>query len=112
MISDYRFGKIVIDGVTYTQDVIIYPNKVDSNWWRSQGHLLQESDLLEVLNEIPECLVIGTGAYGLMKVQEELIKKLESNGIKVIVGSTTEVSRQYNELNQMYKVIAALHLTC
>ncbi|MCK4307988.1 hypothetical protein KAW50_07180 [candidate division WOR-3 bacterium] len=112
MISDYRFGQIVIDGITYTQDVIIYPNRVDSNWWRAQGHLLQESDLSEVLNETPECLVIGTGAYGLMKIPSHLIKELTADNIKVIAKPTAEACCQYNELNQKYKMIAVLHLTC
>ncbi len=112
MISDYKFGKIIIDGVTYTEDVIMYPHRVDSSWWRADGHLLQEGDILEVIKDAPDYLVIGTGAYGLMKVQKELIGKLGDEGIKVIVERTDEACRQYNELNQKYKVIAALHLTC
>jgi len=31
-ISDYRFGRIVIDGKTYTSDVIVYPDRVDPSW--------------------------------------------------------------------------------
>ena len=121
MISGYKFGQIVIDGTTYTQDVIIYPDRVNANWWRAQGHLLQENDLIEVLNETPDCLVIGTGADGLMKIADELISKLTTNGIKIVAKPTAEACSQYNNLNQSvsgllksekYKVIAALHLTC
>ncbi len=121
MISDYKFGQIVIDGATYTQDVVIYPDRVDASWWRAQGHLLQENDLTEVLNETPDCLVIGTGADGLMKIADELIEKLTIKGIKIVAKPTAEACNQYNKLNQpvsgllkaeKYKVIAALHLTC
>jgi len=40
MIESYKFGEILIDGVTYTSDVIIYPDSVDFKWWRKEGHLL------------------------------------------------------------------------
>ena len=32
MIESYKFGEIVIDGTTYTSDVIIYPDNVDDKW--------------------------------------------------------------------------------
>lgn len=33
-IEDYEFGRITIDGATYTSDVIIRPEGVDDSWWR------------------------------------------------------------------------------
>ncbi len=33
-ISDYSFGNITINGETYTKDVIIYPDRIFSLWWR------------------------------------------------------------------------------
>ena len=43
-IDSYSFGRIVINGKTYTSDVIIFPDKVDASWWRKEGHLLQLAD--------------------------------------------------------------------
>jgi hypothetical protein len=39
-IESYRFGEIVIDGRRYSNDVIIYPDRVDGKWWREEGHSL------------------------------------------------------------------------
>jgi len=49
-IDQYAFGKIVIDGKTYTSDVIIYPEKVDASWWRKEGHRLQPADLEKIVS--------------------------------------------------------------
>ena len=43
-IDSYQFGKIVIDGVTHTKDVILLPTKTIHNWWRTEGHFLDISD--------------------------------------------------------------------
>ena len=44
-IDSYQFGKIVVDGTSYTSDVIILGKTIVSNWWRKQGHLLSAEDL-------------------------------------------------------------------
>jgi len=53
MIEHYSFGKITIDGQTYTSDLIIYPGKIDTSWWRKEGHNLQVEDLKDVLIDSP-----------------------------------------------------------
>jgi hypothetical protein len=32
-IESYHFGEIVIDGRRYSSDVIIYPDRVEGQWW-------------------------------------------------------------------------------
>ncbi|MBI5043219.1 MAG: hypothetical protein HZC10_05190 [Nitrospirae bacterium] len=67
-ITHYSFGKIDIDGKTYTSDVIIYPDKVDASWWRKEGHYLQIEGMPDALkNEKPEIIIIGTGYYDAME---------------------------------------------
>ena len=113
-IEHYSFGTITINGKTYTSDVIIYPGRVDSSWWRKEGHKLQIVDLNDVINAKPEVLVVGIGYSGLMAVPEETISYLESKGIKVHVARTKEAVDLFNNLQKKKdKVsIAALHLTC
>lgn len=111
-IDYYSHGRIVIDKKTYTSDVIIYPKKVDSSWWRKEGHSLHIADLTDIVNAKPEILIIGTGSLGLMKVPEETITYLESKGIKVYVELTNKAVELFNELQNDKVVIAALHLTC
>lgn len=112
MIDSYSFGKITINGKTYTSDVIIYSDKVDDNWWRKRGHLLQKEDLKDVFKYEPGVLIVGTGRYGLMKVPDETKKFIESKGIELITEKTKEACKAYNELKGKKKVVAALHITC
>lgn len=112
MIDSYSFGKIKVDGKTYTSDVILYPDRVMDNWWRKNGHLLNKEDLEEVFESKPEVLIIGTGASGLMHIPDETKRFVESKGIEVIVEKTEDACRKYNELKDSRRVVAALHLTC
>ena len=110
MIEDYGFGRIVIDGKTYTSDVIIFPKKVVDNWWRKDGHNLSIEDLTAVIEFRPKTLVIGTGASGIMKVKDETREFLESNGIKIIVEKTKKACDILNSLGT--DAVGAFHLTC
>jgi hypothetical protein len=110
-IDEYTFGKIVIDGKPFMKDVIIFPDRVFSPWWRKEGHLLQMEDLAEVLREEPDILVIGRGHSGVMEVPGDLVDTLESRGIEVIVEKTTKAVDIFNGLESERK-IAAFHLTC
>lgn len=111
-ISHYSFGKIIIDGKTYTSDVIIYPDHVDSSWWREEGHHLQVADLTEVIATKPSALIIGTGYHGVMNVPGETIEFLKTKGIEVHIEKTAKAVELYNDLLQKRLIIAALHLTC
>jgi hypothetical protein len=111
-IEHYSFGKIIVDGRTYTSDVIIYPDRVDASWWRKAGHNLEAADLTEVINAKPRTLVLGTGATGLMKVPKETLSYLKSKGIEVYVERTEKAVQLYNKLQSDRVVIAAFHLTC
>lgn len=111
-ISSYSFGSITVRGKTYTSDVIIYPDRVDSSWWRKDGHNLAVEDLEDVLRERPSLLIVGTGASGVMRVPGETVRFLESRGIEVKAGRTAEAVELFNRAPGDRKVVAALHLTC
>lgn len=112
-VEEYRFGYIRIAGEEYTRDVIVYPDRVRPNWWRKEGHSLCLEDIREVLEFKPEVIVIGTGAYGVMRVPDEVVRELERRGIRVIVAPTSEAVRTFNELlRQGKRVVGCFHLTC
>ncbi len=111
-IDDYSFGRIVIDGKTYTSDVIIYPDKVDSSWWRKEGHHLHTEDLADVVSARPDIVGIGTGNLGVMRVPEETVAFLESRGIGVFVEKTGKAVGIFNGQQGGGQFIAALLLTC
>jgi hypothetical protein len=112
-IDSYEFGRIEIDGQTYTKDVIILPGSVRGGWWREEGHRLRVDDLSSVLKASPATLVVGQGAYGRMTVPKETIASLEEAGIETICAPTAQAVDIYNEHRRRGEnVAAALHLTC
>lgn len=112
LIASYDFGRIIIDGIQYTNDVIIFPDRVDDCWWRKRGHELCVDDVKEVVEVKPEILVVGTGYYGRMRILSETLEYLKSNDIETISKKTAEACETYNQLPKTKKVVAALHLTC
>ena len=111
-IETYRFGKIVIDGQPYSHDVLIYPDRVDGEWWREESHSVAPTDVWEVLQNPPEVLVIGQGNVGRMDVPAETRRQLQEAGIEVIAEPTGRACETYNLLREKRRVAAALHLTC
>ncbi|RME62688.1 MAG: hypothetical protein D6778_10795 [Nitrospirae bacterium] len=110
-IERYSFGHIVIDGKSYTKDVIILPDRVFHPWWRKEGHYLHWEDLEEVLKDPPEVLYIGRGHSGVMEVPSPLVDKLHAQGIEVVTGRTSDIVDRFNS-DRRQKKAAALHLTC
>ena len=113
IIEQYSFGSIQINGRSFSQDVIIFPEEVIPSWWRKEGHNLHLDDLEEVIKRKPEELIIGTGYNGIMKVSKVVISQLEKLGIKTTVMKSGDAVKEYNKLvKEEKKVAAGLHLTC
>jgi hypothetical protein len=110
-IEGYRFGQLVVDGEEQTRDVIVLPNRVVTDWWRAEGHRLALADLEDVLEELPEHLLVGTGAYGQMRPDPSVVEQLRERGVEVEALPTGEAVRRYGELDPR-RTAAALHLTC
>lgn len=112
-IDEYAFGKITVDGQTYTSDIIITPDTIIDSWWRKEGHRLDKQDLNDILNAKPDCVLVGTGYYGRMSVPPETIQYLQSKNIQIEYAPTGEALKQLNQLQrQCARVVTALHLTC
>jgi hypothetical protein len=110
-IDAYQFGRIVVDGQRETQDLIVLPNRILRNWWRQEGHRLVLDDLQDVLEELPENLLIGTGAHGQLHPDPAVLDRLRARGIKVEALPTATAVCRYGELDPA-RTAAALHLTC
>jgi len=112
-IDSYQFGKIVIDGRSYTSDLILLGDGVRSNWWRKQGHSLAAEDLDTVLKAKPSVLVVGCGASGLMEIPGQTRQALKKHKIQLEMFDSYKAVRKFNELSEAgVNVAAALHLTC
>jgi hypothetical protein len=110
-IDQYEFGPIVVDGREETRDLIILPDRVVRSWWRRDGHALVLDDLVEVLDELPPHLVVGTGADGRMRPDPDAIRQLRERGVTVEALPTGQAVRRFGELDPA-RAAAALHLTC
>jgi hypothetical protein len=111
-IVSYSFGQITIENQTYDSDLIIFPDRLETNWRRISSHLLTKKDLQDIILLKPEILIIGTGKFGLMRLQENLSDFLSGSNIKLIVAKTDKACEVYNSMADKSSVIAAMHLTC
>jgi hypothetical protein len=114
VIEKCSFGSIIIDGRTYTTDVLIFPDgRVADSWWRAQGHRFTRADLAELIAARPELIVAGTGIYGRVKVDDGLRVDLASLQIELMTAWTKKACQLYNTAHQKgLRVAAGLHLTC
>ncbi len=110
-IEDYTFGHVLVDGHPHTRDVIVLPTRVVANWWRKDGHALVLEDLEDVIDELPERLVVGMGADSRMKPDADTLALLRDRGVQVEALPTPDAVRRFAELDPA-STAAALHLTC
>lgn len=110
-IDDYRFGHVGVDGNPETRDLIVLPARVVRNWWRRDGHVLELEDLEDVLDELPERLIVGTGASSRMRPDPATLERLRERGVEVECLPTDRAVVRFGELDPA-RAAAALHLTC
>ncbi len=111
-IDRYEFGLIRIDGQTFRNDVLIWPGRIKSDWWRQEGHLLQLDDIAEALASAPQVLVVGQGDPGHMQVDRALAAHLRDKVVDLLAFPTKEACQVINDLSPKRRLAAALHLTC
>lgn len=110
-LEDYSFGRVVADGEEHRRDLIVLPERIVADWWRSDGHSLVMDDLADVADELPGRLVLGCGAEGRLRPDPAVIEELERRGVEVEQLDTAAAVTRYNELDER-STAAALHLTC
>src|SRR5438045_9082181 len=94
-IEGYRFGHLVVDGEEQTRDVIVLPERVLTNWWRADGHRLVLADLGDVIEELPERLVVGMAAYGTTRPDSGAVEPLRQRAAAAEALLPDEADRRY-----------------
>ena len=113
IIESYSFGHMVIEGNSYAKDVIIYPDgSILSPWWRNRGHVLEATDLKELIASKPDIIICGTGAMGVMRPTPAFKKHLEARNIDFIAEKSSKAVETYNQLSGKKRVGGCFHLTC
>jgi hypothetical protein len=111
-IQSYRFGAVVIDGAEYTNDLMVFPDRVVPNWWRREGHLVGVEDLQEALVENPEVLIVGSGSQCCLQVSQEVVTRTRELGVELLVFDTRTACRTFNQVLPRRRAVAVLHLAC
>ena len=113
--TDYTFGSVRVDGVTYDHDLIVDRGKIrkrkkaaSKRFRGGYGHTP-----LSTAEDIPwRCrrLVIGTGADGALPVMEQVREVARRRKVDLVVLPTTEAIGVLAETIE--DTNAVLHLTC
>jgi hypothetical protein len=111
-VYSYSFGKIVVDGVEYRNDIILFWNGKVEKWWRKEGHHVCLEDINSILESEPEVVVFGTGKHGVMKVGKDVINALKDRGIECIELISDRAVEEFNNLVKSKRAVLAIHLTC
>jgi len=115
-IGEYQFGRIVIDGEEYEEDLVIEAGEVRKRKKKPSKALKGEYGHTPLSTEerIPwgcAALWIGTGMYGSLPVTPEVRREAARRGVELIIEPTPAlIERMRKALPERTNVI--LHLTC
>jgi hypothetical protein len=113
MITEFSFGRIVVDGKICNNDIKIIQGKLVPDWWRKSGHTVDVEDVQDALEAEPEILIIGKGKPGYMKLTDALRRYLKDHHIQLIDEPTADAVKMYNQLvNKGKRVSGGFHVGC
>jgi len=111
-IESYDFGRISIDGRSYTEDLKIVRGRVIPGWWRKEGYNLLPEDIEDILKARPDVLVVGTGHNGIMRISKAVEERLQKAGIELVAAPTRQAVDEFNRISPTRDTAFAAHLTC
>jgi len=112
-IERIAFGKLVLDGRTFTSDLIIHPDgRVVDGWRRQRGHHLSMEDISELVAGGPDVIVAGTGVFGRMSPEPGLEERMLKCGIRFLWERNKKAAEIFNHHVSTGRVGACFHLTC
>lgn len=113
LIDSYSYGKISVDGVKYSGDIVVLPDRVKTDWFRRKAHELAVKDITEILREKPDLFVVGIGMELHLKILEETQKWLEEQGLSHVAARTDEAVEIFNKsVKEGKRVVGAFHVFC
>ncbi len=113
MIESFSFGRMVVNGKTYNNDLIIFPDgRIQDSWWRKSGHRMTIQDIADLIAATPDVIVAGTGVYGYMKPDKAVKQSLAENSIRFVTEPTGQAWQTYNKLIDGARVGACFHVGC
>ena len=118
IIDSFKSGSIVISGKTYTRDVLILPDGTvkqrKSGFWKFGSHIVNKSEIDELLTANPQVVVVGTGtgAKAELGVGLDVESRVAGARVELIALPSEEAVQRLNRLVDAGKRVAALiHIT-
>lgn len=116
MFEPAHFGNVVYNQKVYTHDIYVHPSgKVErrrkelSEIVYSTDHKVGAAEIEILLREDPDCVIIGTGYNGALRLGSEAREILREKGVVCKVYPT---SRAVKEFNNCYNCSILVHVTC
>ncbi len=117
-IDSVEFGSIVIDGVKYSQVLIIGDKATERDCMKlkekfATSHKIGDWEKTQLWENNPEIIVIGTGWDGVTQVEESFVEQAKEKGIALLKFLTPEAVEFYNQKTGAgIKINALIHTTC
>lgn len=117
-IDSTEFGKIVVDGKAYNEDIVIdvagnvKKRSNISKTYYGTHHVICREEIRELLEcrQRPEVLVIGLGQYGACRLEQSVSRECNKHQIKLIAEPTPKAIKSFNETTA--RKAGLFHLTC
>ncbi|ABM80249.1 Mth938-like domain-containing protein [Hyperthermus butylicus] len=120
------FGYIILGGHKYDHDIVVYPDgsttrrektlsKPEADLYNHTPLSRRELDFYLSKVDSVDCVIIGTGQRGAMKVTPEAMEKLaelEKQGVRVFIDITPRIVEMCHELEKCRKPLIVIHVTC
>jgi len=116
-IDSTHFGSITVEGQKYENDILIRlggevqkRKKKLSKAIYGTSHVVSLDEAKYIFEPKAECLIIGTGQTGMVKLSDEAAEYFRKNKCQVQMLPTPEAIRAWNKADG--EVIAMFHVTC
>ena len=106
-------GELIIDGKLYTEDIVIRKGRIEPRK-KSVSRMMKARyghtplTIHENIQWDCETLIVGSGLYGSLPVTDEVFKKAEELGVKLVVEKTKDALKHINEPDTNF----VIHVTC
>lgn len=109
-IQHVEFGKIVVDGVTFSDKDFLIGHDVEAV---EKSHSISVKDFEHMLLREPHIVIISTGFGNMVKIDSEVHEYAKKTKVELYALPTPDAIKKYEELTKLGKnVIARIHVTC
>lgn len=110
-INHYSFGKIIVNGKTHENDIVIFADSTVQDWRAQVNHSIQLIDVMELMTGPVKKLIIGIGSNKGCSVTDDIVKYTASKNIELHILDTYEAVKLFNASSKD-GLAACFHVNC